>query len=147
MFEEKAVNYTNLGEIQKYEITFTQHLHDYDFYNAEKLVDDFLLNVKNRVGRSGNHFFMKCSFFWKNIQASPFGNKQPIKNSSYWSMELHQTKSFNDFIYFNLREGILKRVRNNGMSGSSWHFNSFSLYQCQNPGYRKSIVLVRWLNL
>ena len=51
VFEKKPVNYTNLGEIRKYEITFIHHLHDYDFYNPEKLVDDFSINVKNRVGR------------------------------------------------------------------------------------------------
>ena len=56
MLEEKSVNYTNLDEIQKYEITFAQHSHDYDFYDWEKLVDDFLLNVKNSIGRSNNDF-------------------------------------------------------------------------------------------
>ena len=44
-FEEKLVNSTNIGEIRKYEITFAKHCHDYDFYNTEKLVDDFLFNV------------------------------------------------------------------------------------------------------
>ena len=62
MFEEKPVNYTNLGEIRKYEVTFAQHSHDYDFYDSKKLVDDVLLNVNNRVGRSNNDFFIKCGF-------------------------------------------------------------------------------------
>ena len=100
-------------------------MHDYDFYDLEKLVEDFLLNVKNRVGKTNKDFLMKCSFSLENIQPSPFENEQPIKNSRYWSTEPQQTKSFNDFIYFNLREGILKRVINNGMSGSSSHFNRF----------------------
>ena len=30
VFEEKTVNYINLGEMQKYEITFTEHSHAYD---------------------------------------------------------------------------------------------------------------------
>ena len=79
-------------------------MHDYGFYNAEKLVDDFLLNVKNRGGRSDNDFFIKCGFSLENIQPSPFENEQPDKNSRYWSRELVQTKSFNDFVYFNLRK-------------------------------------------
>ena len=41
VFEEKPVNYTRLGEIQKYEIMFVQHSQDYDFCNSEKLVDDY----------------------------------------------------------------------------------------------------------
>ena len=49
---KKPVNYANLGEVQMYEITFTQHLQDYDFYNSERFVDDVLLNVKSRIRRS-----------------------------------------------------------------------------------------------
>ena len=33
------------------------HSLDYDFYNAEKLVDEFLLNVKNRATRSNMLIF------------------------------------------------------------------------------------------
>ena len=33
-FEEKPVNYTNLAVIRKYEITFAQHSHDYNFYDS-----------------------------------------------------------------------------------------------------------------
>ena len=94
---------TNLGNIRNYEITFDQHLHDYDFYNAEKLVEDFLLNVKNKVGRSDNDVFIRCGFSLKNIQPSSIENEQPIKNSRYWSTEPYQTKSCNVFVYFNLR--------------------------------------------
>ena len=66
VFEEKPVNYSSSGEIRKYEITFDQHSHDYDFYNAEKLFEDFLLNVKNKVGRSDNDFFtLDVVFLWK----------------------------------------------------------------------------------
>ena len=68
VFEGKPVNYTNFGVTWKYEITFTQHSHDYDFYNAKKSVDDFLLNVKNIIGRSSSNFFIKCGFSVENIQ-------------------------------------------------------------------------------
>ena len=65
IFEEKPVNYTVPGELRKYEITFGQHSHNYDFYNAEKLVDELLSNVKNKVLRSDVDFFIKCGFLWK----------------------------------------------------------------------------------
>ena len=120
----RTVNYTNFGETRKYEITFAQHLHDYDFYNAEKLVHDFLLNVKNRIGRSSSNFLIKCGFSLATFNR-PIENEQPIKNSRYWKTEPHQTKLLNDFIYFNLRDSELKRVINNGLTGSSWHFNCF----------------------
>ena len=59
------------------------------------------------------------------MQPSPFENEALIVNSRYWSTEVYQTKSFNDYTFFNLRKEILKRVINNGMTGSSWHFNLF----------------------
>ena len=62
---------------------------------------------------------MKCGFSLENVQPSPFKNEAPIVNSRYWSREAYQTKSFNDCICFNLREGILKIVINNGMTGIS----------------------------
>ena len=33
---------------------------------------------------------------------------------------------FNSFIAAGIRQGILKRVINTGLSGSSWYFNKFS---------------------
>ena len=37
--------------MRKFEITFAQHSHEYDLYNAEKLVDDFLLKVNKSLYR------------------------------------------------------------------------------------------------
>ena len=88
-FEEKLVNYTNLGEIQKYEITFAQHLQDYDFYNSEKLLQRAIS--------------LASVVFLENMQSS-FDNEAPIANSRYWSTDAYQTKLVNDYIYFNLRE-------------------------------------------
>ena len=61
----------------------------------------------------------------ENIQAVVTGDNQPLKNSRYWSTEAIQTKSFNDFVFFSIRESVSKRVINNGLTGSSWHFNRF----------------------
>ena len=83
VFEEKPTNYTNFGEILKYEIMFTQHSGNYDFLNVEKLVDEFMLNVKNRVGKSNSDLFIKCGFSLKNIQPLPIEKEQPIRNSKY----------------------------------------------------------------
>lgn len=72
VFEEKPLVYTNIGQTWKYEITFSEHSTYYDFYNSEKLIDDFLSDVKNRVTRSSQgDFIIKWGFscstvsFWK----------------------------------------------------------------------------------
>ena len=84
------------------------------------------MNFKNRVKRSKHgDFITKCGFLLENIQPSLFENEELIVNLQYWSTDPFQTKSFNDYIYFSLREGILKRVISNGMAGSFWHFHRF----------------------
>ena len=89
------------------------------------MLEEFLLNVKNRIERFKADFFVRCGFSLENIQPPPKNDEQPLKNSWYWSTEPIQTKSFNDFVFFSIRESILKRVITNGLKGSSWHFNRF----------------------
>ena len=61
----------------------------------------------------------------ENIQPQLEDYNKPLKNTRYWTTEPIQTKSFNDYVFFTIRESILKRVINNGLTGSSWHFNRF----------------------
>ena len=111
-YGEKPVIFVRIGQIQKCEITFSEHSHYCDFYNSEKLVDEFLSHVRNKVStasssRRGGNFSIACVFSIEN------------------KFETFQTKSFNDFICFTLRKNILKRVISNRFTRSSWHFNCF----------------------
>ena len=124
--EEKPISIITVRAIKIYEIRFENHSSDYDFFNSEQVVDEFLLNVKNRIERSDRDFFIRCGFSLQNIQPSPEGFDQPLRSSRYWSADPIQTKSFNDFVLFTIRDSILKRVINNGLTGSSWHFNRFN---------------------
>ena len=69
VIEEKLVNITNIGTIRKFQITFQEHSSLDSFYNSEALVDEFLLNVKNRIKGSNTDFFIRCGFSLENIQA------------------------------------------------------------------------------
>ena len=123
--EEKPINITKIGNITKFEINYQDHSSFYDFYDSVGVVQEFLFNVKNRIQRSNVEFFIRCGFSLENVQPKLDSYNEPLKNSRYWSTEPIQTKCFNDFVYFNIRESILKRVINNGMTGNSWHFNRF----------------------
>ena len=100
---------TSIGNATKFEISYQEHLAYYDFYNSESLVDEFLFNFKTRIRRSGTDFLVRCCFSLENIQL-PIGDyDQPLKVSRYWSTDPIQTKSFNDFVFFNTREPVLKK--------------------------------------
>ena len=57
IFEEKPLTIVEIGgSIKKYEIKFSEHSDFYDFFNADKLVDDFLTNVRRKIKRSNEYF-------------------------------------------------------------------------------------------
>ena len=123
--EDKPISITDIGSIKKYEINFHSHSSFYDFYNPTDIVDEFLSTVKEKIKRREYDFLIRCSFSLENIQPALDQYSEPLKNTRYWTTDPIETKSFNDFVYFNVRESILKRVINNGLTGSSWHFNRF----------------------
>ena len=83
VIEEKSVNILNIGTVRKFEITFQELSSSYDFYNSEALIDEFLLNVKNKIERSNADLFVRCGFSLENIQAGLSDDDQALKNSRY----------------------------------------------------------------
>ena len=124
--EDKPIRITAVGPIKIYEIRFENHSSDYDFFNSEQIVDEFSFVVKNRIQRSDADVFVRCGFSLENIQPSTGGFDQPLRSSRYWSTDPILTKSFNDFVLFTIRDSVLKRVINNGLTGSSCRFNRFN---------------------
>ena len=72
--------------------------------------------------------FFKAGFAIENIQTVPeeFDDTADIKSPRYWSTNVYNSVYLNDFVVAKIRIDILKRVINNKLSGSSWHFNRFS---------------------
>ena len=117
--EEKPVIITNIGKVTKFEINYQDHCMFYDFHNFERIVDEFLFNVKNKIQRPNVDFLIRSGFSLENIQSAVDDFNEPLKNSRYWTTDSIQTKSFNDYVYFTISESILKRVIHNDLTGSS----------------------------
>ena len=79
----------------------------------------------------------KWGFLIETIQLSLQENLVPVANTRYWTTEPFKTKYFNDYIFYSLRENILKRVIVNGMSWSSWRFRRFIYLNFKNSKFRK----------
>ena len=121
----KPVTVTYLGTIKKFEITFKEHSSYYDFFDSGAVVDSFLAQIKNYLPHYNNDVLIRAGFSIENVQQVLNDYSEPLVQTRYWSTEPLQTKSFNDFISFKIRESILRRVINNKLSGSAWHFNKF----------------------
>ena len=123
---DKPINVTKIGDNQKCEITFKEHSSAYDFFDSVSVVEDILNSVKNKIPRYNADVLIRAGFSIENIQQPLDNYTESLKQTRYWSTEPIQTKSFNDFVYFNTRESILKRVINNRLTGSAWNFHKFN---------------------
>ena len=83
---------------------------------------------------------LKCGFLIENIQQSLHENLRPIVNTRYWTTELIKTTYFNDYIFYSLRENILKTVILNGMSGRSWQFRRFIYVNLKSLNLESEVV-------
>ena len=108
--DNKPFTVIEIGAVKKYEITFQEHSDSYDFFNSEKLVDEYLLSVKSKMFCTNTNFYIRCGFSLENMQAPLTDDDVPLTNSRYWSTEPIQTKSFNDFVFFSSREWILNQL-------------------------------------
>ena len=124
--DDLPVTITIVGDIRKLEITFKEHSSDYDFFDPIAVVDSFLAQVKRLVQRYDNEVLIRAGFSIENVQQALDNYSEPLVQTRYWSTEPLQSKSFNDFIQFKIRESILKRVINNKLTGSAWNFNKFN---------------------
>ena len=107
-----------------YQIEYKKYKNLYSFYNSEKCVDEFLQNIKYRFHATTKKRF-KCSFIIENRQNSIRNDLQPLLNTRYWTTETYDSIYFSDFIFYSLKNDILKRVLVNQLSGSSWYFKRF----------------------
>ena len=135
------------------EISVQKHKDYYDCENSEELVEDFLKNFRSKF-KPGCFEDIKCDFLIENYQPGPIENNTPIINSRYWSTQPYRTKFFNDYIFFSLKENILKTVIVNGMSESSWSFRKFlgiTLKVLQEDGnflrQRNLFILKLWMRM
>ena len=79
-FEEKPVTVVEIGNsIKKYEIKFSDHSDFYDFFNSEKLVDDFLTTVRRKIKRSNEYFIIRGGFSIEHFQPTLDNYNEPLK--------------------------------------------------------------------
>ena len=138
--EFKTIDIRKYHEIIIYNINFEKHSNEYNFYNSQELVDEFLFNVKSRFKPQNNVFFM-ADFSIENIQNAPLTspNVTDITNTLYWTTDVYKGVYFNDFIISEIPSNILKRVIINNLTGSSWYFNRFKHLSIKVLEQNKSI--------
>ena len=123
----RTVTVTRIGDIDKFEITFKEHSSSYDFFDSVAVVEYFLNSVREKAPVYKSNVLIRAGFSIENIQQALNDNyTEPLTQNRYWSTEPIVARFFNDFVYFKIKESILKRVIQNRLSGSAWNFHKFN---------------------
>ena len=123
----RTVTVTRIGDIDKFEITFKEHSSSYDFFDSVAVVEYFLNSVREKAPVYKSNVLIRAGFSIENIQQALNDNyTEPLTLNRYWNTEPIVARFFNDFVYFKIKESILKRVIQNQLSGSAWNFHKFN---------------------
>ena len=123
--ENKPISIEDNTLFTKYSIDIKKFGEFYDFYDSEKVIADFLSNVRAKFQQKNERVIIKGSCVIENIQHSILDDVLAITDTRYWSTETYTVNYFNQFVYYNLAQDYSKRVINNGLTGSLWVFNRF----------------------
>ena len=139
--DDRAVTVTRIGDIDKFEITFKEHSSSYDFFDSVAVVEYFLNSVREKAPVYKSNVLIRAGFSIENIQQALNDNyTEPLTQNRYWSTEPIVARFFNDFVYFKIKESILKRVIQNRLSGSAWNFHKFNYLNVKILKISKQLV-------
>ena len=124
LFEDKPTDISETSCFIKYSISVKKYSSSYDFHDSEKIVSDFLNNVRSKLKPSST-VLIKGSFVIENIQPAVSDNFVPLSDTRYWATDVYRATYFNDFVFYSLQNDFTKRVINNGLTGSLWTFNRY----------------------
>ena len=115
---------------------FLKHSYHCNSQDSDSLVNDFLNNFRSKF-KTSSQVIMKCGFSLENLQPAPLETSALIVNLRYWSTGPYQTTFFNDYVFYSLKNDVLKRVTANGESRSSWRLKRFSYLNLKSANYRQ----------
>ena len=107
--------------ITYYSINYFEHKNFYDFFDLEKIVEDFLSAFERPFTSTKKN---KVQGYIKLINYQP-SEIIELESKRVWLIDVFTFRFFNKYVNGEIRSNFLKRVIVNGNSGSSWKFKRF----------------------
>ena len=121
--ENKPINILKLRNFLKTLSNFDQHQDFYNFFDSEKLLDDFL-NVFQLKFLPMENVEVQSTFSLINYEPAESEYLVEIINKRSWITDVYDY-FFNKYVKRGLKRDMLKRVSVNGLIESSWRFKRF----------------------
>ena len=102
-----------------------------------KTVDDFIFSVERKFVTNGK-VKVQGSVELINYQPAESDVIIELESRRIWLTNVYTCVFFNDYVKEKIREGFMKRIIINGITGSSWHFKRFE---------RLSVISTRNINV
>ena len=118
LFKDKPTNIKNFENITTHKIIVSRHGGHITLRIQNNLLMTSFNNVRSTFRPSGC-VIIKYGFAIDNLQSAPFENRKLILNIQYWPTKPYKVNFLNDYTFSSLREDILKRATNNGVTGRS----------------------------
>ena len=97
-------------------IMFDDHIKDYNFFDLNTIIDQFLANVSLKFMTANNIVRIKWSFSLINIQSSVLNQDANLRSKIFWSREVCDNIYLNNYVYFSLK----REIRKSGFERWDW---------------------------
>ena len=118
------INVLKRGPITNFSIKHPLHSNFYNFFDAEKTIDEFLDAVKQKFILTDN-VEVQGSVYLVNYQNVQSNVIFVLEDKRILLIDVYR-RVFNQFIKQKIKEDFMRRVRVNGLTGSSWRFKRFN---------------------
>ena len=109
------INISKRSIITYYSVNFFVNKNFYDFYDAQKIVNDFVLSFETKFS-PGDKVKIQASVELINYQPTDITE---LGSERIWMTDVYVCKLFNEFVKGQIKNDLMKRVIISGMSGSS----------------------------
>lgn len=121
--DSRHLNILHRGKIIYFSINYDQHKGFYELFSSD-MVFDFLDNVYKAFKLLPNTKY-KFHAFFELVNQQKIDNNQQLFDTRPWFTNVYHFFHFNEFVRQQFNDEILKRIIQNGQTGSSWHFFRF----------------------
>ena len=119
-----SINVLKRAPIMYFSINYFLHSNFYNFFDAEKTINDFLVAVKQKFISTDN-IEVQGSVYLVNWQPAQSSVIIELEDKRIWLTDVYRCIFLKQFVKQKIKEDFIRRVMVNGLTGISWRCKRF----------------------